>query len=124
MRPKQECAGSITRPPERPVRVLRVRTPGTPGTPIAHSADGARARAALPSHRAARDIDRDIVQRGDPPRPRMRCRSGVRPTVPRALEVLGSEGTRHTLAVLRDLMQYSQYRDYSEYPTCVRRTAT
>jgi hypothetical protein len=71
-----------------------------PGTPPAR----AGTPSTVPSHRAARDIDRDIVRRGDPPRPREALPLG-RATVPRALEVLSSEGTQHTLAVLRDLMQ-------------------
>jgi len=116
--------------PERPVRALQLRTPPTargltpalrcraarspaaangtgpaadaaPGTPPAHAGTPSTA----PSHLAARDIDRDIVQRGDPPRPRDALPLGGRPAVPRALEVLGREGTRHTLAALRDLVQ-------------------
>jgi hypothetical protein len=127
---KRECAGSITMP-ERPVRALQLRTPPTaredsrlrcaavqrarrrpltaparPPTPLrvrrrAHAGTPSTA----PSHLAARDIDRDIVQRGDPPRPRDALPLGGRPAVPRALEVLGREGTRHTLAALRDLVQ-------------------
>ena len=126
---ERECAGSITMP-ERPVRALPLRTPPTargltpalrcraarspaaangtgpaadaaPGTPPAHAGTPSTA----PSHLAARDIDRVIVQRGDPPRPRDALPLGGRPAVPRALEVLGREGTRHTLAALRDLVQ-------------------
>jgi hypothetical protein len=41
---------------------------------------------------------------GDPPRPRDALPLG-RETVPLALEDLSSEGTLHTLAVLRDVMQ-------------------
>jgi hypothetical protein len=72
-----------------------------PGTPPAH----AGTPSAVPSHRATRDIDRDIMRRLDPPRPRDALPLGGTPTVPRALEDLSSEGTRHTLAALRDLMR-------------------
>ena len=144
MRPKQEHAGSITRPPERPVRVLRVLrcalhrraalTPAllcraalsliaaTNGTgPAADAAPGTP-----PAHAGAPSTVPGTVPRGISgyratwgPAPASGCvasRAGGRPTVPRALEVLGSEGTQHTLAVLRDLMQYSQYREYPEHP--------
>ena len=130
MRPRQEYAGSITRPPERPIpsghsdahsadataftsslRCRAARSPpaangtGTtadaaPGTPPAHAGTPSTLPGTVPRGISV-GIPCDVGTR-----PGLGCIATRRgETVPRALGGLGREGTLRTLAVLRDLMQ-------------------
>ena len=130
MRPRQEYAGSITRPPERPIpsghsdahsadataftsalRFRAARSPaaangtGTtadaaPGTPPAHAGTPSTLPGTVPRGISI-EIPCDVGTR-----PGLGCIATRRgETVPRALGVLGREGTLRTLAVLGDLMQ-------------------
>ena len=140
---EQECAGSITMP-ERPVPVLRAHRVRTPPTGRAHAlrcaalpcgalavrrlTAPARPPAPLrvrrrrmrvlrvPCRAPCRAGYRDIVRRGDPPRPRDAlplggdppCRVRLRFAAGRALGIL--------LRYSGISCKYSQYREYREHP--------